>query len=135
MITPVKTDKGEVQPFVHFASGKVASGVAVGSACTVDASNEKLTAATGTTRPTYIALAAYGGDVPAIRVQKDVIYESALGAASSGLKVGSKLKLDATNGTTFVLATLTGNSPDDPVAECVSYVGTASGDAIRVRFI
>ena len=136
MITPVKTDKGEVQPFEHYTYAQTAGNLYAGCAAAFNSSG-LLSAVSGTEKPTHISLVeANPGvtvlpeDIPAIRVQKDVIYESVLTTAASGLKLGSGLKLNS-EGTGFVLAA----SGDTPVAECVSFEGTAASSAIRVRFI
>ena len=135
MITPIKTDKGEVQPFEYFPESAIAA-VYFGGAATVNSGGE-ISYASGTTKPKYITFAEvnpsvteWPDTVAVIRVQKDVIYESVLSAAAANIKRGSGLKLNS-EGTAFVLA----GTGEDPVAECIGFEGTTAGSAIRVRFL
>lgn len=103
----------------------------VGMALTQTSGN--LAIATGTTKPTYVAMttkeaAVTAGDlIPVIRVQPDIVFEVETSAAYTSVKVGTKVTL-ATDGLR-VTATAT-----DGVAEVVEICGTASGDKVRVRF-
>ena len=106
----------------------------VGMALTQSSGN--LAIATGTTKPTYISMvskdaACSAGDIiPVIRVQADTIFETTLSASGSGLSLGQKVTLHASNGMQVTATTTSG------VAEIVEFLtaGKASGDKVRVRF-
>lgn len=84
-------------------------------------------------RPQYICMTERkeacpeGEVIPVIRVQPDIVFETAFSAEAAAVKVGDKLTLH-TDGLSVTAATASG------VAEVVSMDGTAAGDTVRVRF-
>lgn len=95
--------------------------------------NGYLTVATGTTKPTFMALAnAHGTSSKAVkvhvaRVEPNQLYEVPVTAVPTSLKVGNKVTLNSGTGVTTTTA--------DGVAEIVSLNGaTAIGDTVIVRF-
>ena len=92
-----------------------------------------LAIATGTNKPTYIAMCeresvcTAGELIPVMRVQSDIIFETSNSVAFTSVKLGNKVTLTADG--TQVTATTTGG-----VAEVVYIEGTATGSVIRVRF-
>lgn len=91
----------------------------------------KLTKAGATTAPTHICMctktAEAGELIPVLPADADVIFETVLSEASSGIAVGTKYTIDATGGK--ITATSTSG-----VAEVVSFDGTAKGSKVRVKF-
>lgn len=95
-------------------------------------SSGKATKASGTDSPAYIcvsvlATAADGDRLEAVRIQKDIIYATALSAAGTALVIGDKVTV-ATDGLRVTATTTSG------VAEIVGMEGTASGSTVYVRF-
>lgn len=96
-------------------------------------SDGNLTTASGTTAPTYISMcekesACTAGDIiPVIRVNKDMMFETAFSVAATALKLGDKVTIN-TDGLT-VTATKTNG-----VAEIVYMEGMTAGDMCLVRF-
>ena len=123
------TDDGRVLPWKYLPAGAITP--KVGMALTQSSGN--LALASGTTKPTYISMreqdtALTEGDlIPVVRVQPDVIFETELSAAGTGLKVGNKVTI-ATDGLRVTATTAEG------IAEIVEILGTAIGDKVRVRF-
>ena len=97
-------------------------------------SSGKLAIATGTTKPTHICMADYdaavtvGTIVPVIRVQADEIFECTNSASLSGVNVGQKVTLHASNGLQVTGTTSSG------VAEIVAKDGDAAGSRVLVKF-
>ena len=97
-------------------------------------SSGKLAIATGTTKPTYICMAEYaaavaaGTIIPVIRVEPDEIFEVTNSASLSGVNIGQKVTLHASNGLQVTGTTTSG------VAEIVDKDGDAAGSRILVRF-
>lgn len=93
-----------------------------------------LVAATGATKPTYISLCeredacTEGEQIPVLRVQPDIVFETGFGADASAVSKGDKVTLSDDG--MQVTATTTGG-----VAEVVGMDGTDAGDAVRVRFV
>ena len=123
------TDDGHALPWEYLPAGAITP--KVGMALTQSSGN--LAPASGTTKPTYISMreqdtALTAGDlIPVVRVQPDVIFETELSAAGTGLKVGNKVTI-ATDGLRVTATTSEG------VAEIVEILGTEIGDKVRVRF-
>lgn len=122
-------DDGGHAPFEYLpvSTGET---VALGEALVL--TSGKLTKCGATTAPTYIAMepvtsAPAGTKIAVIRVQKNVIYETELKAASASIAAGAKYTLH-TDGLGITATTTSG------VAEVVDWDGKASGDAVRVRF-
>ena len=96
-------------------------------------SSSLLTIASGTTKPTYMAMcerdtACTSGDlIPVIRVLPDTRFETTFSVSASSVKPGQKVTISADG--LQVTATTT-----DGVAEIVDMDGTAAGSACRVRF-
>ena len=104
------------------------SALAIGTVCVL--SGGVLAAATGTTKPTHITLAAgaTGAEIPCGRIESNQVYEVPVSAAPTSLKAGVKVTLDTTG--QKVTATTT-----DGVATIVSVNGaTKADDIILVRF-
>lgn len=123
------TGDGRVPPLEYLPCGAITP--KLGMALTQSGGN--LTKATGSTAPTYISMTdkdaavAAGGIIPVIRVEKDMIFETAFTAAATGVQLGNKVTLaDTALGVTATTAS--------GVAEVVYMDGAASGDLCRVRF-
>lgn len=92
-----------------------------------------LTTAAGTTVPTYICMCQRetpveaGTIIPAVRVGKDMVFETSFSADADSIKLGSKVTL-AADGLQVTATTA------DGVAEVVYMDGTASGSMCRIRF-
>ena len=102
--------------------------LAIGTACVL--SGGVLAAATGTTKPTHVTLAAgaAGAEILCGRIESNQVYEVPVSAAPASLKVGAKVTLGTAG--QQVTATTT-----DGVATIVSLNGaTAAGDLVLVRF-
>ena len=97
-------------------------------------SSGKLAIATGTTKPTYICMADYdaavtaGTIVPVIRVHADEVFEVTNSASLSGVNIGQKVTLHASNGLQITGTTTSG------VAELIAKEGDAAGSRCQVRF-
>lgn len=130
MFVPVKNDTGAPTPWEFLPCGAITP--KLGMALIQSSGN--LAIATGTNAPKYISMiekdsACTAGDlIPVIRVEPGTIYETELSAAGTSLKLGDKVTLHASNGLQVTATTTSG------VAEIVEFLGTASGDKVRVRF-
>jgi hypothetical protein len=97
-------------------------------------SSGNLAVATGTTKPTYISMVEEGaavtaGDlIPVIRVQPDQVFECTNSASLSGVNIGQKVTLHASNGLQITGTTSSG------VAELVYKEADAAGSRCLVRF-
>lgn len=103
------------------------SALAIGTVCVL--SGGVLAAATGTTKPTHITLAA--GDkeakIPCGRIESNQVYEVPVSAAPTALKVGAKVTLDAGQKVT--------TTTTDGIVTIVDLNGaTKADDIILVRF-
>lgn len=97
-------------------------------------SSGKLTKCGATAKPTYIAMGACTGAeatagalIPALRVSKEITYETKLSADSASIAKGTSYTL-ASDGLGITATTTNG------VAEVVDWDGKSSGDKVRVRF-
>ena len=123
------TDDGRVPGIEYLPCGAITP--KIGMALKQTAGN--LAIATAATAPTYISLceretAVTAGDlIPVMRVQPDMIFETEWSADAAAVKLGDKVKLNASDGM-GVTATTGG------AAEVVAILGTAVGDPVRVRF-
>jgi len=130
MFVPIKNDTGAPTPWEFLPCGAITP--KLGMALIQSSGN--LAIATGTNAPKYISMiekesACTAGDlIPVIRVEPGTIYETELSAAGTSLKLGDKVTLHASNGLEVTATTTNG------VAEIVEFLGTASGDKVRVRF-
>lgn len=124
------TDDGHFPAWEYLPAGAITP--KVGMALTQ--TSGKLAIATGTTAPGYISMMestaalSAGTIIPVIRVNKNMVFETSNSAALSGINIGDKVTLHATNGLQ-ITATKT-----DGIAEIVGMDGTAAGSTVRVRF-
>lgn len=124
------TDDGHIPAWEYLPAGAITP--KVGMALTQ--SSGKLAIATGTTAPSYISMMesssalTAGTIIPVIRVNKDMVFASTNSAALTGINIGDKVTLHASNGLQ-ITATKT-----DGVAEIVDMDGTAIGSKVLVRF-
>ncbi len=127
---PHKNEEGRVTPWEYLPCSAITP--EVGMAMIL--SSGKLAIATGTTKPTHICMAHYdaavaaGTIVPVIRVEPDEVFEVTNSASLSGVNIGSKLTLHASNGLQITGTTTSG------VAELVAKDGDDSGSRCLVRF-
>jgi len=127
---PHSTDDGHVPPWEYRAAGAITP--KLGMALTESGGN--LVIATGTTKPTYICMvegtaALTAGDlIPVIRVLPDTVFETTNSASLSGVNVGDKVPLHASNG-----LQITGTKTSG-VATIVCKDGDAAGSTVLVRF-
>ena len=88
-----------------------------------------LSAATKTTPP-YVCMAratvAAGEELPVIRVQKDMIFETQLSAEAASAKIGTLLEVSADG--------LTADAAEAGTFEVVFLEATAAGSIVRGRF-
>ena len=97
-------------------------------------SSGNLAIATGTTKPTHISMveknaAMTAGDlIPVIRIQPDQVFECTNSASLSGVNIGQRVTLHASNGLQITGTTSSG------VAELVYKEADASGSRCLVRF-
>ena len=124
------TDDGRVPGIEYLPCGAITP--KIGMALKQTGGN--LAVATAATSPTYISLCeretvvTEGELIPVMRVQPDMIFETEWSAEATSVKLGDRVKLHASDGMS-VTATTGG------VAEVVNILGTAVGDAVRVRFV
>lgn len=127
---PYSNEEGRVTPWEYLPCSAITP--KIGMAMVL--SSGKLAIATGTTKPTHICMADYdaavtaGTIVPVIRVQADEIFKCTNSASLSGVNVGQKVTLHASNGLQVTGTTTSG------VAEIVRKDGDASGSTVLVRF-
>ena len=124
---PHQNDNG-LQPWEEFPAA--AGTYVVGQALKVTGGQVAAITAATTTTPPYICMAnatvAAGELLPVIRVQKDMIFETELGAAAEAAAIGSKLQV--AGGGLVVNASATGTF------ELVALEGTEAGAIVRGRF-
>lgn len=114
----------------HPAGGTVP--LKVGKAMVFDSSGF-LGPASGTLKPTFICMCdrqsvASGELIPVIRVDSDMVFETAFSVEAGAVKLGRKVTIAA--GGMEVTATTDGG-----VAEVVAMDGTEAGATCRVRFV
>ena len=125
---PHSNEDGRVQPWEYLPAGAITPKVGMA----LYQSSGLLAAATGTTKPTYIAMADYsaaqtsGTVIPVIRVVADQIYETTNSASLSGVNVGQKVTIHS-DGMQVTGTTSSG------VAEIVAKDGDAAGSRVLVR--
>lgn len=123
------TDDGRVPGIEYLPCGAITPKIGMA----LKQTNGNLAMATAATAPTYISLceretAVASGDlIPVMRVAPDMIFETEWSEDAAAVKLGDKVKITAGDGMS-VTATTGG------VAEVVGILGTAVGDAVRVRF-
>lgn len=124
-----KSDTGAVPPweYMEAADGTYKAGQLV----TVADGKIIALSAASTTTPPYLCMAnavvAGGGLLPVVRMSKDYIYSTILGAAATSAKVGSKLQV-AKDG-------LTVNASAEGTFEVVYLEGTAAGNVVHGRWV
>ena len=97
-------------------------------------SSGQLAIATGTTKPEFISMterdaALTAGDIiPVIKVLEDQVFETTNSASLSGVNVGARVTLHASNGLQVTGTTSSG------VAEIVAKDGDDAGSRVLVRF-
>ena len=127
---PHKNEEGRVTPWEYLPCSAITP--EVGMAMVL--SSGRLAIATGTTKPTHICMAHYDAAVtagtifPVIRVEPDEVFEVTNSASLSGVNIGTKLTLHASNGLQITGTTSSG------VAELVAKDGDDSGSRCLVRF-
>ena len=97
-------------------------------------SSGNLAIATGTAKPAYISMCeksaavSAGTVIPVIKVQPDQVFECTNSASLSGVAIGQKVTLHASNGMQVTGTTTSG------VATVVAKDGDAAGSRVLVRF-
>lgn len=127
---PHSNEDGRVQPWQYLPCGAITP--KIGMALVQSSGN--LAIATGTTKPTYISMAEFdsaltaGTLIPVMAVERDQIFEVTNSASLSGVSVGQKVTLHASNGLQITGTTTSG------VAEIVKKDGDGVGSRVLVRF-
>ena len=97
-------------------------------------SSGKLAIATGTAKPEFISMVEAAGTmtagdiIPVIKVAPDTVFETTNSASLSGVAIGAKVTLHASNGCQVTGTTTSG------VAEIVDKDGDDVGSRVLVRF-
>ena len=127
---PYQNEDGRVGPWEYLPCSAITP--KIGMALVM--SSGKLAIATGTTKPSYISMteksaAVSAGDIiPVIKVQPDQVFECTNSASLSGVNIGQKVTLHASNGLQVTGTTTSG------VAEIVAKDGDGAGSRVLVRF-
>ena len=127
---PYQNEDGRVPPWEYLPCGAITPKIGMA----LYQSSGNLAIATGTTKPTYISMAeksaacSAGDLIPVIKVQPDQVFEYTTSASLSGVPIGSKVTLHASNGLQITGTTSSG------VASIVAKDGDASGSRCLVRF-
>lgn len=127
MFNPLKIENGRINVHETEMNTVGSAALARGTVCVL--TDGRLVAATGTTKPTHITLAAgeSGKRIPTGRIADNQVYETTITVSPASLAVGAKVQLV---GGTSVNATTT-----DGVATIVDLLdASAAGDIIHVRF-
>lgn len=127
---PHTNEDGRVNPWKYLPCSAITP--KIGMALIQSSGN--LAIATGTTKPTHICMADYdaavtAGDlIPVIEVQPDQVFECTNSASLSGVNIGQKVTLHASNGCQITGTTSSG------VARLVAKEADASGSTCLVKF-
>ena len=127
---PYQNEDGRVPPWEYLPCGAITPKIGMA----LYQSSGNLAIATGTTKPTYISMveksaACSAGDlIPVIKVQPDQVFECTTSASLSGVPIGSKVTLHASNGCQVTATTTSG------VAAIVAKDGDAAGSRVLVKF-
>ena len=127
---PYSNEDGRVSPWEYLPCSAITP--KIGMALVQSSGN--LAIATGTTKPTCVSMTerasavSAGTLIPVIRVQPDQIFETTNSASLSGVTVGQKVTLHASNGMQVTGTTTSG------VATVVAKDGDAAGSRVLVRF-
>lgn len=127
---PHSNEDGRVQPWEYLPATAIQPDI--GTALVL--SSGKLAIATGTNKPAYISMfhaedTLNAGDIiPVIAVEPDQIFETTNSASLSGVEIGAKVTLHASNGAQVTGTTTSG------VATIVEKDGDAAGSRVLVKF-
>lgn len=127
---PHTNEDGRVNPWKYLPCSAIKP--SIGMALVQSSGN--LVIATGTTKPTHIAMVdaddtkTAGDLIPVIEVQPDQVFECTNSASLSGVPIGSKVTLHASNGLQITGTTTSG------VARLVAKEGDAAGSRCLVKF-
>ena len=127
---PYSNEDGRVAPWEYLPCGAITP--KLGMALVFSSGN--LAIATGTAKPTHISMCeksaavSAGTVIPVIRVQPDQVFETTNSASLSGVNIGQKVTLHASNGLQVTGTTTSG------VAAIVAKDGDAAGSRVLVRF-
>ena len=127
---PYSNEDGRVAPWEYLPCGAITP--KLGMALVFSSGN--LTVAAGTNKPTHISMCeksaavSAGTVIPVIKVQPDQVFECTCSASLSGVSVGQKVTLHASNGCQITGTTSSG------VATIVAKDGDAAGSRVLVRF-
>ena len=127
---PYSNEDGRVPPWEYLPCSAITP--KLGMALVQSSGN--LAIATGTTKPTFISMVeksaavSAGTLIPVIRVLPDQVFETTNSASLSGVAVGSKVTLHASNGLQVTGTTTSG------VATIAAKDGDAAGSRVLVRF-
>ena len=127
---PYSNEDGRVPPWEYLPCGAITPKLGMA----LVQSSGVFAIATGTTKPTHISMvekdaACTSGElIPVIKVQPDQVIECTTSASLSGVPVGSKVTLHASNGLQITGTTTSG------VAAIVAKDGDGSGSRVLVRF-
>ena len=127
---PYSNEDGRVPPWEYLPCSAITP--KLGMALVQSSGNQAI--ATGTNKPTYISMTeksaavTAGTLIPVIKVLPDMVFECTNSASLSGVNVGQKVTLHASNGLQVTGTTSSG------VAAIVAKDGDASGSRVLVRF-
>ena len=127
---PYSNEDGRVPPWEYLPCSAITPKLGMA----LVQSSGKLAIATGTTKPSYISMvekdaAVTAGEIiPVIKVLPDQVFECTNSASLSGVSIGSKLTLHASNGLQVTGTTTSG------VATLVEKDGDSAGSRVLVRF-
>ena len=127
---PYSNEDGRVAPWEYLPCGAITP--KLGMALVFSSGN--LTVAAGTNKTTHISMCeksaavSAGTVIPVIRVQPDQVFETTCSASLSGVNVGDKVTLHASNG-----CQVTGTKTSG-VATIVAKYGDTAGSRVLVRF-
>lgn len=111
---------------VEYIIGTTSEAISVGELLKL--SSGKLTKASGTDVPEFVALGSGNGTIiPVKRIYEDEVYQTPLSASGSSLNVGDKVTI-ASDGLRVTATTTSG------VAMITEMLGTSSGDLVNVMF-
>jgi hypothetical protein len=127
---PYANEDGRAAPWEYLPCGAITP--KLGMALVQSSGN--LAIATGTAKPAYISMCeksaavSAGTVIPVIKVQPDQVFECTNSASLSGVAIGQKVTLHASNGMQVTGTTTSG------VATVVAKDGDAAGSRVLVRF-
>ncbi len=124
-----KRNINSTEPFIYL---ETTEGVSYNPGAAITVTEGKAVLATGTTKPEYIAVSKIKGgegELAAIMVLPDMVFEAELSASASALSVGSKVTI-ASDGERLTATTTSG------IAEILEFKTTskAVGDKVLFKF-